>query len=54
MPLLKGGKIVEDAWTLLADDLELSKAGFVVVSLDRAGGYHLPKSLKTFSVVHIL
>lgn len=35
MPLLKGGKIVEDAWTLLADDLELSKAGFVVVSLDR-------------------
>ena len=35
MPLLKGKNIVEDAWILLADDLELPEAGFVIVSLDR-------------------
>lgn len=35
MPLLKDGKIVEDAWTLLTDDAALPEAGLVVVSLER-------------------
>ena len=35
MPLLKGRNIVEDAWTLLVDGLEIPEAGFVIVSLDR-------------------
>ncbi len=35
MPLLKGRNIVEDAWTLLLDGLEIPEAGFVIVSLDR-------------------
>ena len=35
MPLLKDRKIVDDAWTLLADDDEIPLTGYVVVSLDR-------------------
>ena len=35
MPLLKGRNIVEDAWTLIVDGLEIPEAGFVIVSLDR-------------------
>lgn len=35
MPLLKDGKIVEDTWARLADDVALPGVGAVVVSLDR-------------------
>jgi uncharacterized protein (DUF934 family) len=35
MPLLKDGKIVDDAWTLLADDDAIPHTGYVVVSLER-------------------
>lgn len=35
MPLIKGGVVVDDPWTILADDAPLPAAGPVCVSLDR-------------------
>ena len=35
MPLLKGGRLIDDAWTFAADDAVLPPAGPVAVSLER-------------------